>query len=200
VWNRATNSTFYGNLVRGNSGSDIVMSLGGKMFIHNNLILNAGVGFTFPTAAESGTLSDDIYEHPLHVNQGSDAGDNLLLERAGSFNKFGLLMDGGDANYFVRTNTASYLGSHNFWARTTDGVEVPVLRLIPASPPQIRFGDTTNSPDFYLGRVLFKAGDGSPESVVPAPTPSIYFNTNGTGGLMYVKTNGVGSTGWLAVH
>lgn len=45
----------------------------------------------------------------------------------------------------------------------------------------------------------FKFGEGSPEGVVTANVGCIYINTSGGASTtLYVKTSGVGATGWTA--
>lgn len=53
----------------------------------------------------------------------------------------------------------------------------------------------TNS--ILLNGMQFSAGNGSPESVVSARPQSLYLQTNQTAGIgLWLKTNGVGNTGW----
>jgi hypothetical protein len=198
----STNSTFANNIVRGNSGSDIVMSLKGKMYVHNNVIRNIGAGFIYPTAAGTGSISDDIYEHPLNVNQGTYAGDGLNLQRSGSINKFALLMDDGDAQYHVRTNTASYLGGHNFWVRKADGTEVPVLRLVPGTPPGVYFGDETNAAlmkiSAFTNGLIYVDDNGIVSKVIMGGNMTFVAGTlNSTGGGGGGSTN---DTPWAIDH
>jgi hypothetical protein len=45
----------------------------------------------------------------------------------------------------------------------------------------------------------WKTGAGSPEGVVTAVVGSLYTNTlGGTSTTLYVKTSGIGNTGWVA--
>lgn len=63
--------------------------------------------------------------------------------------------------------------------------------------------EATNS---HLGfavstNVIWRAGVGSPESAITAAPGSIYSRIDGGGGTsLYVKTNGVGNTGWWGVQ
>ena len=50
----------------------------------------------------------------------------------------------------------------------------------------------------YQG-VTFKAGNGSPETVVPAAVGALYFRLDGGANTtLYVKESGTGATGWIA--
>jgi len=54
---------------------------------------------------------------------------------------------------------------------------------------------------FYIGAtgVFWTSGTGTPEGVVTAPVGSLYTRTDGGATTtLYVKTSGVGNTGWTA--
>ena len=85
---------------------------------------------------------------------------------------------------------------------------------LPTSPPELfvtAAGFLTTVSRLFLqaysslfrgspGKAILMWGDGSPETVIPAPVGSVFLRTNGGASTtLYVKESGTGTTGWRAV-
>jgi hypothetical protein len=64
----ATNGTFYGNIVKGDSGGYLVDFPLGKIYEGDNLIINPNpAGPLYPTGTSPGTLAHSIFERPISI-------------------------------------------------------------------------------------------------------------------------------------
>jgi hypothetical protein len=120
-----TNGTFSDNIVMGNSSSDMVRSTLGRLLTFNNVILNAGAGFNYPTAHLTGTVDDTAGDRALHVDMGAQTGYTFTLHRDGSPGWFGIHQDNyfgassdRDAQYHVWPLEAAYHAGHAFFVHT----------------------------------------------------------------------------------
>jgi len=152
----ATNSTFSGNIVRVNSSSDIIRSTLGKMYVHNNVITNVGVGLTYPNGTGTGTISDDIYERPLIVDI-SGVNDYLFsFHRNGSPAKYRMVLDNyftgstRDAQFYIDPDSATEAAGLAFFARKADGNRQFVFGAHGFTTPVFYVGTESNATDIVL--------------------------------------------------
>jgi len=116
-----TNGVFANNTVSGNSSSDMVRSTLGRLLVHNNVILNAGAGYDYPTALGTGTLADTVEERALHIDMADQTGYGITLHRNGSPGTLGISQNNAfgasdrDTQYYVWPDEAIYHAGHAFY-------------------------------------------------------------------------------------
>lgn len=140
----ATNSTFANNIVTGFSGGDIVTASLGKMYVHNNIILNSGAGSVFPTASGTGQISDDIYERPLHVDSGADPRRMLEFRRTGTVGILGINPNDGDAFFESWATITNSVNGHRFWVHHNNTPTNQFFQTLAITQGRVSLGTSTN--------------------------------------------------------
>lgn len=199
----ATNSTFVGNIVQGNSSGELVRAADvGTMYSERNLIFNSGAGLTEVTASGTAVVREHNWIGGSLIVE-SSTNNVARFHRTTGLGALGIDLDGWfqsfnrDVKYRVIPVSLTDVGGHAFFLAHSNSVEEFAFGAEATLEGAFRVGTPTNAIDFYLGSVLIKQGAGSPEGAVAGPTPSLYFATNGAAGAQYwFKTNGVGNTGW----
>lgn len=131
------------------------------------------------------------------------AGSNVTLTYNDTSNTMTITASGGSGSgdvagpaSAVNNNLAAFDGTTGKLIK--DG-GVAASSLAPLASPTFTGTVTAPALTFTAGPTL-STGSGSPESIVTAPIGSLYTRTDGTPyATLYVKTSGIGNTGWSAI-
>jgi hypothetical protein len=171
---------------------------------YNNMVANASASTVISSAVFKAFIAD--------VKAVVDANDDLKLNLAGGTMTGDLVIDslfaqvgeatsgqGGQVRYKADSGNVRYLTGFLGSAGATDfniyDTIASANRFIINSSGRI----TMPSGDLWLNTVRIFTGTGTPEGIVTAPIGSLFLRTDGAATTtLYVKTLGVGNTGWTA--
>ncbi len=153
----ATNSAVYGNTVIGNSPSDMIRCIMGKMYESDNIILNPYPGaYLYPTASGSGSVAHSMHERSTVVTSPNNPIATWTRNVANTLN---LSLDNWftgssrDAIWKAEPINTNDLGGHAFFAKKTNGVSEFGFGLQGGTPLVLFIGTPTNSVKVYLSSV-----------------------------------------------